>query len=156
MADKLSYSIKPATYADIDALNKIWRDSFETDRQTQLKKLGNVPYLREDGARDGAIRTLQNPKFNYIKAVRDDTGEVLGSLCFVFHGFDQNDIPKLDIGDPSSIQSKAGDEKVQCNAEPLSEQKKRAAKIVDSLDAMETEDMKRWQAILMPPGSKCI
>ena len=156
MADQLSFSIKPATYADIDAMNKIGRDSFETDRQTQLKKLGNVSYLQEDSARDGAIRSIQNPKANYIKAVRNDTREVLGSLSFVFYGFDQNDIPKLDNGDPSSMLSKPEDGKAQSVPEPIDDQKKRATEIVDSLDAMETEDMKRWQEILMPPGSKCI
>src|ERR1700761_7954393 len=141
MADQLSFSIKPATYADIDAMNKIGRDPFETDRQTQLKKLGNVSYLQEDSARDGAIRSIQNPKANYIKAVRNDTREVLGSLSFVFYGFDQNDIPKLDNGDPSSMLSKPEDGKAQSVPEPIDDQKKRATEIVDSLDAMETEDM---------------
>jgi GNAT superfamily N-acetyltransferase len=162
MSEQKLYSIKPATYADIDFIIKIGRDSFLTDRQTQLKRLGNVPYLQEEFARTGAIHTLENPKMNFIKAAWNDTGEVVGSLSFFYHEFDPKDIPKLDIGDVNSISPKNGsseqgdNEKAQTTSEPIDEKKKKANEIVDSLDEMESADMKRWQDILMPPGIKCI
>jgi GNAT superfamily N-acetyltransferase len=163
MANPTSISIQPTTFADVAAIVKIGReiDATRADRHTEIKRLGNVSYLSEDDeqAKSGFVSTLQNSgKYRYIKAV-NDSGKVMGSANFYFHGFGQDEIPHLDPGELDetvATQTEAEETTYEKPEEPISEEKKKATEMIDRLKDMEEEDMQRWQKILMPPGSLCI
>lgn len=61
-----SFSVLPMTFADIERLHRDNWDPMKDDRQTQLKKLGDVPYLRPGSGVAGDISTLKNPKYAFV------------------------------------------------------------------------------------------
>jgi GNAT superfamily N-acetyltransferase len=158
MAEQLSFSIQSATYADVNAIFEVGRDAMSYDRQTQLKYHGNVPYLQPDSAKQGIISLLSNPKGNFIKAISNDTGDLLGACSFFFHGFESHEIPASNPGelDESLVKGNETPESLPREMASVDEEKQKAIDKINALDAMESKDMQRWQKILMPPGSKCI
>lgn len=141
------------TYVNMDDISRIGREAMILDRHTQMKDLGNVSYLKEeDPSQEGFRATLKNKRYVFIKAVNED-GEVVGGGSFYFQGFEHQDIPYTD----PEIEEAVPAMKIEVHhEEPLDDEKKRANAMIDRLEEMEGEDMKRWQNILMPPGTKCI
>jgi predicted N-acetyltransferase YhbS len=156
MAHAAKLTIRPMTYADMDAIQRIGVEAMTDDRHTQLKTMGDVAYLKEEPSNDGFRKTLQNKRYVFLVAA-NEAGEVVGGCSFYFQGFEQEDIPYTD---PSAEDEKPkpappGEPEVG-KKEAVSAEQKRANEMIDRLEAMEDEDMKHWQAILMPPGSKCV
>ena len=158
----MSFSINPLQYSDFEATSRIWKQSFMQDRQTQLKKLGDVSYLRDDpvGAHRRFVKDLQRPTHVWAKAVGEH-GEFLGSLGIEFVGFDAAEVPRFDqallgtpptLPDEDSTPSAGKDEE----KEPISAEKQRANEMIDKLEAMENADWTKWTAVFSPPGSRTI
>jgi GNAT superfamily N-acetyltransferase len=158
----MSFSINPLQYSDFEATSRIWKQSFMQDRQTQLKKLGDVSYLRDDpvGAHRRFVKDLQRPTHVWAKAVGEH-GEFLGSLGIEFVGFDAAEVPRFDqallgtsptLPDEDSTPSAGKDEE----KEPISEEKQRANEMIDKLEAMENTNWTKWSAVFSPPGSPTI
>jgi hypothetical protein len=104
MPNQISTSIQPTTLTDITAIVKIGReiDAIREDRHTELKRLGNISYLNPDdnAAIEGFKTALKKDgKYVFIKAVNDANNELMGSASFYFQGFEQDEIPKFDIGE---------------------------------------------------------
>jgi GNAT superfamily N-acetyltransferase len=115
-----------------------------------MKHLGHVSYLQKDPSQKYLRSALKNKNHKFIKAV-DEDGQILGGLSCFFKGFEESEVPHTDPGFEHPAPTTTDEVE-----EPLSEEKKRANAIIDSLDAMEDADMSHWQNILSPPGSKCI
>jgi hypothetical protein len=93
-----SFSIKLVTYSDVPALAAIAGDSFEMDRHTQMKGLVKKPFNMYEVALEMTPRNLASERCVMMKAVDDATGEVLGSACWGFRGFEIDEIPRTDPG----------------------------------------------------------
>src|ERR1700722_17620114 len=97
MAEPAHFKVEPLTYADFPASHRISKLTFIDDRQTQLKRLGDVHYLRDDpvSAHRSFVRGLQRPGHVCAKAGAAD-GFFLGSLGIQFLNFDPADVPHWD------------------------------------------------------------
>ncbi|KAF2402816.1 putative GNAT family acetyltransferase [Trichodelitschia bisporula] len=152
MENSLSFSIEPATYADVHALATIATISMAQDRQTQLKTLGGVSYTTVAGWAEGVRWSLKNPKYAFLKAVDSETKEIVGSISLCFYGFDPKDIPHSDPGEEPVLPERDAQQESDARTEADEE----AQRAIVKIDEMEGADMQRWQKILMPEGSKCI
>lgn len=150
-------SLHPATYHDVRTLAKISVDAMSTDRHTQLKTIGKVPYTSVTGTIGNLLCPLKHPNVVHIKAVDDVTKETLGYGSFWFYGFEADDIPHTDPGQGEGwegvLASLQSEEKGDRDGD---EKDDRARRMIDALDEWESEDMKRWQEVLMPEGSRCL
>lgn len=146
----MDFTIQPVTFADAPAIAKIGREGFVDDRQTQLKELGDIAYTEEKGVREMVRGNLRSTRQVSMKAV-DGSGEILGSATFIFHGFPEESIPRTDPG----VEIPEQEEEVT-PAPSKTAEKMRANEMIAKMEAMEDEDMRHWQNILCPPGSKCI
>jgi GNAT superfamily N-acetyltransferase len=169
MSQPFSFSIQPVQYSDYVVLDNIGRESCLTDRQTQLKKLGNISYLQDNDKAEkykDFVKTLQTPKHVYLKAVQNGLGEVLGSLHFVFYGFKDHQLPSLpERGNLNEIETHIRELETQdAKAEPESEEtkkketdpeKRRINDAIDRFEAMESADFRLWQSVIMPSDSGC-
>jgi GNAT superfamily N-acetyltransferase len=158
MSEHITFTIETVVFADYDAIGKIEPDEPVEDRHTQVKQLGNIPYLQDENSWDSFKSGFQNPRSVFLKAVDNDTKKVMGCAKFVFHGFKPEHIPHFDPGEEIPPTKQAGPE-MKAPAEekqPLTEKKKRANEMIARLEKMEDEDWEHWEKILMPPDSKCI
>jgi GNAT superfamily N-acetyltransferase len=149
------FLIQPVTYHDVTTLANIMVEAMSNDRHTQLKTLGDVSYTRAAGNIEDLLSGIKHPKTVYVKAVHGETGDILGCISLWYVGFQEQDVPHTDPAEgwEGSLedleeQGRAGGEKRNVD--------ERAKKLIDDLDAWEGADMKRWQDVLMPEGSKCI
>lgn len=132
-----------------------------TDRHTQLKCLGDVPYTSVDGTAGNLLGALEHPNFVHIKAVDRITEETLGYGSFWFYGFEHDDVPQTDPRQGEGWQDVLKSLKEESKSGPSGQQKhaekdERAKNLIKSLDEWESADMNHWQEVLMPQGSKCI
>jgi GNAT superfamily N-acetyltransferase len=147
-----SLLIQPVTYHDIKTLANISVDAMSTDRHTQLKCLGNVPYTSVSGTIGNMLGPLKHPSFVHVKAVDGETEDILGYVSLWYYGFEQDEIPH---SDPAEGWTGSLDDLRNVDEENK-DTDERARKMIDALDEWESADMKRWQDVLMPEGSKCI
>jgi GNAT superfamily N-acetyltransferase len=167
MAEQFSFSIQSVKYSDFIALDEIGVESFLSDRQTQLKKLGNISYLQNNNnvqKYKNFVKTLQDPKHVYIKAVHDGSGEMLGSLHFVFYGFQEHELPPLPergilnesetyVKELESLDSKAEQERIEIQTRENPRERTRINEAIDRFEAMENEDFRAWRTFINPPDS---
>lgn len=106
------------TYADMDAIKRIGIEAMTNDQHTQLKAMGDVPYLKEEPLNDSFRETLQNKRYVFLVAANEE-GEVVGGSSFYFQGFEQEDIPYTD---PSTEEEKPNQDQPKS---PKSEKKSR-------------------------------
>jgi GNAT superfamily N-acetyltransferase len=151
----MSFSIVPLTYADASSSRRIFLESFEQDRQTQLKQLGDISYLRDDplGAQRGFIRDLQRASHVGAKAV-DAQGAFLGSLGIEFLGFAPADVPHWDAEALGPLPELPSEEEAppppavdRATATP---ERLRVIEMVDRLEAMENADWAKWRPVYTP------
>jgi len=159
--------IVPITYADFLPLQHMGEAACVGDRQTQLKKLGNISYLvpgHQASKYKDFVEALQNPKHISIKAIDSTTGEAVGSLRFVFHGFEPAELPEVpDRGDKSSIKAQmesfvADDVRIrqELQKQGVSDTQKRRNTMIDRFEAMENADFDSWQSLIMQPSTRCL
>jgi GNAT superfamily N-acetyltransferase len=158
MASPFPISIQLATYADIPALAQISGDSFEEDRHTQMKGLGKKPYNMYELANTDIARYLSSEKCVVLKAVDDATGVAVGWSCWGFRGFEADEIPRPEPGQPEEKDiSKPFFEDEISNLKKAEEEKEEEKEdSVRRLEEMTNADMKHWMETLMPPGTKCM
>jgi hypothetical protein len=144
---KGSISVLPATADDFATLAKIEWESFAGDRNTELKRLyGHY----NDQSTDGFEAMAKKPeKFSILKAVDDETGEIMGSIVWIFYGYDtkklNEDKKSVAAPDNKDKEKSPEPEKSEADMDPC----ERMEKLTDA-------DMQRWQEILMPPDTKCM
>lgn len=159
----MSFSIKPLTYADFAARRRVGMLTGDADRQTQLKRLGDVAYLRDDPAAGlwDFVKEMQSATHVCAKAVGAD-GAFLGSLGINFIGFEAAEVPRFDealLGTPPVLppEDDAGDSsEVAPPAEDVGPERKRAIDMINALEDMENADWAKWRPVFQPPGSRSI
>jgi len=150
MAPPLPISIQQVTYADIPLLAKISGDSFVADRHTQMKALGEKPYVMEDEAIKDIPRYLDSKNVVCMKAVDETTGKPVGWASWGFRGFAVDEIPR---GDPGLKAAAASEESAATKKDEVQAQSNDS---IARLTAMTDADMSHWMGILMPPGARCM
>jgi GNAT superfamily N-acetyltransferase len=158
---KMSFSIQPLTYADFAARHRVGALTGAQDRQTQLKLLGDVHYLRDDpaSAHRSFARQLQLPTHVLAKAA-DADGRFLGSLGVEFLGFAPEEVPRWDaalLGAPPALPTEAeAPPAPPADRAAAGPERRRAIEMVDRLEEMEDADWRKWRPVLEPPGSRSV
>ncbi|KAH8598176.1 acyl-CoA N-acyltransferase [Bisporella sp. PMI_857] len=163
-----SISLQPATLADVPEMARFAGRAFDTDRHTQLKELGKVPYNHEKGSLEGFPEYLANWKCVFTKAVDDETGEILGFSIWGFRGLTREEIPRLGNVSEENVNSKGhgfrdevakqketsrttgfGRDEILKEEQTEDDPLKRLAALTDG-------NMAEWMQKLMPEGTRCM
>lgn len=149
-----SFSLQPATSADIPALAEISGLSFENDRHTQLKAAHPTrPYDHAAGMAGGFEYWLSLPKgqIELTKAVDDETGQILGFVCWGFR------LEKPQQQPQQQTASSAGQE--ESISTSTSSDEKTDAPDLDALARLEeltSDHLAQYQEKVMPPGTRAM
>ncbi|OTA98535.1 hypothetical protein M426DRAFT_325914 [Hypoxylon sp. CI-4A] len=155
-------SIRPLNYADIPACARITSSAFSVDPHTIVKQLGRKPFDMYNISSSGFLNTLGKRRYIFVKAVDEETGEIVGHAGWSFRGLDEALIPWNGPGDTKSDRAereekqeqkttgKSGtddnegtDERIELNG-------------IDRLHALEDADMQYWLSNLVPTDRPCI
>lgn len=103
-----SFSLQPVVEEDIPELTAISGLTFETDRHTQLKAAHPTkPYDHAGGTPDSIRHWLSLPqRVEATKAVDNATGQIVGSVGWVFRGFDRDSSTAGAVDTPRSLPSR--------------------------------------------------
>jgi GNAT superfamily N-acetyltransferase len=143
----MDITIKPVQYDDFEAIHNLFPATFETDRKTQVKRLGDISYLRQDrfskaDAKNSFIANLQKRHILSVKAVNQQ-GEVQGSIGIAYQGFSENELPHFD---PSIRGALPKDDEEPLGEPPTPEtpgpEKQRANEMVQKMEDMENQNWK--------------
>ncbi|PVI03996.1 hypothetical protein DM02DRAFT_519624 [Periconia macrospinosa] len=157
--NSVSLSIQPLQYKDITVCAQITAKAFSTDRHTIVKQLGSKPFDMYEVSRDGFLATLHRDTYVYVKAVDEESGEILGHAGWGFRGVDVSKIPRQGPSDKAPMpeqhaeqekDKKRNEEKNNDESEPVKENG------IDRLHALEGADMQHMMSELMPPGTSCM
>ncbi|KAI1771014.1 acyl-CoA N-acyltransferase [Hypoxylon cercidicola] len=156
---RISVSIQPLHYADIPACARITSSAFSVDPHTIVKGLGREPFDMYTISRSGFFNTLDRKNYIYVKAVDDETGEIVGHAGWSFRGLDPGLIPWVGPGDtkPMAEEREKGQEKGEI---PKDENKKDDGEVgkdsIDRLHALEDADMQYWLSNLVSADMPCV
>ncbi|KAL6814248.1 acyl-CoA N-acyltransferase [Trichoderma sp. SZMC 28015] len=156
--NRLSVSVQPLNYADVHACAQITSDAFAIDPHTIVKGLGRKPYDMYDIMRSMLLDGLERKKQIYVKAVDEETGEIVGHAGWAFKDVDEAAIP---WSRPSDDKSAAKEEPRPKKDEPENEdtgdiEEKREEDSIDRLKALESRDMQYWQTNIIPQDKPCV
>ncbi|KAK9320028.1 hypothetical protein V1517DRAFT_330617 [Lipomyces orientalis] len=155
----MSFSIYPATQADVPILAKISDDAFRADRHTRVKALNQTDYL--ESMMCGVLTSwVQQPnRYSVIKATDDYTNEIIGWVCWATRrgdGQPPHTAPQPD-GDNGKTEQSPQDSIKGSSAESEVAVKERSEDPLQVLESITNADMARWQKIFMPtPTTKCM
>lgn len=141
----MTFTLQPATYADIETLANISADAFKSDRHTQVKQLGRKPMGMVSVTRSVLHQSLPRKNCVYMKAVATETNETIGFCGWGFRMANHDLVPRVDPGTPPS--NIPDNESTQTDAQELHDGEEDS---IDRLKSLEDADMKRWMNILMP------
>ncbi|KAI0098120.1 acyl-CoA N-acyltransferase [Hypoxylon sp. NC0597] len=157
----ISVSIQPLQYADIPACARITSSAFSVDPHTIVKQLGWMPYDMYAISRSGFLDTLHKKNYVYVKAVDDETGEIVGHAGWAFRGLDQALVPWS--GPKDEKPAVEGREQGQGQGEndgTMSDDKKDGGEgkenSIDRLHALEDADMQYWLSNIVPADTPCM
>ncbi|XXH02027.1 hypothetical protein Hte_008392 [Hypoxylon texense] len=146
-------SIQPLHYADISACARITSSAFSVDPHTIVKGLGRELFDMYTISRSGFLDTLHRKDYIYVKAVDDETGEIVGHAGWAFRGLDAELVPWAGPGDAKPEAEEPGQAQGE-NAGSGGEDKKDAGgeeeDSIDRLHALESADMQYWLSNVVP------
>ena len=145
-----SFTICKATLKDASMLAKISGDSFKADSNTQLKYGHDYPRAFTSGMKEGIVMWIKNPRCDLLKAVDNNSGEIMGWACWARRGYVVEEKPaQQDSDDDEDIVEE------QTEESPISTVlSPEAAESIGRLESLTSDDMEKWQAVLMPEGAK--
>ncbi|KAI1483107.1 hypothetical protein F4774DRAFT_406275 [Daldinia eschscholtzii] len=156
----ISVSIQLLNYADISACAHITSSAFSIDPHTVVKQLGQKPFDMYDISYTGFLDTLHKKTYIYVKAVDDETGEIVGHAGWAFRGCDPALVPwtgpkdtKPLVGDREQLQRKNYGLKTEYEQKGTEERKENC---IERLNALEDADMQYWLSNLVPSDTPCI
>lgn len=147
-----SFSLQPVVEEDIPELTALSALTFETDRHTQLKAAHPTkPYDHAAGTPESIRHWLSLPqKVEVTKAVDTETGQIVGSVGWVFRGFDR---------DPAGVTENPPEPTKQPANSVSSEYAKTGSADLDPLEQLGelTDDhFAQFMKRMMPPGTRCM
>ncbi|KAI2638728.1 acyl-CoA N-acyltransferase [Hypomontagnella submonticulosa] len=157
---KISVNIQPLHYSDINACACITSSAFSVDPHTIVKQLGREPFDMYTISRSGFLDTLDRKTYIYIKAVDDETGEIVGHAGWAFRGLDQELIPWTGPGDakPTEEKQEKGQGKKSVGSEKKEQKQSGEGKedSIDRLHALEDADMQYWLSHMVATDMPCM
>lgn len=149
----LSISIQPLQYTDIESCSEITSAAFDEDPHTVVKQLGRNGYDMFTMTYTSLFNNLSKKNYIHVKAVDEQTGEILGHASWAFRGVDVTTLipwngpsdPKPDLPDALSDNAKGQDEGKD----------ERGPSSIDTLHALEDADMQSWLSQI-PSDTPCI
>jgi GNAT superfamily N-acetyltransferase len=164
-----SFTLQPMTMEDAPRVGQIGKAAFLNDRHTMMKSGDN--YDHEAGAQEPFKHWLSVPhRVQCIKAV-DDSGKMLGYVCWGFRGYSRETIPTLDgrglvaedvestkisVPVPQTDTTKEIEITDSAKNEPAEQETTMEDDKIKRLEAITDADMRNWMAKLMPDGTKCM
>ncbi|KAI0853181.1 acyl-CoA N-acyltransferase [Daldinia vernicosa] len=158
----ISISIQPLNYTDIPACARITSSAFSVDPHTIVKQLGRKPFDMYDISRSGFLDTLHRKTYIYVKAVDNETGEIVGHAGWAFRGLDPALVPWNGPGDAKPEGEGGGEEQRQTRNDELENEDEnedaegKKVNSIDRLHALEDADMQFWLSDLVPSDTPCI
>lgn len=164
-SDSSSFSIHPAVLADVPALATISGLSFETDTHTLLKAAHPTKPYDHAAGMHGAFEywlSLPKDKIDLVKAVDDETGEILG---FVGWGC------RLEKTEQSTSQQSKDSTSDKSTTTTTSTTTKKPSTVVTQddtkaeeppqdalaqLNELTSSHLANYQNTVMPPGTRCM
>ena len=144
-----SYALLPAQLSDIPILAKIAGEAFQNDRHTALKALPEYGGYNHETAMNEALTSwigLPPKRGRLLKATDNETGEILGWVCWGLRGYDES---------PATV--KAGGERASKEDQASkSEQAEEPKQGIARMKELTSDDMQRWMSVLMPENTKCL
>ncbi|KAI1806813.1 acyl-CoA N-acyltransferase [Daldinia bambusicola] len=156
----ISVSIQPLNYADISACARITSSAFSVDPHTIVKQLGRKPFDMYDMSYSSFLDTLHKKTCIYVKAVDEETGDIVGHAGWSFRGLDPALVPwngpedtKPMEGDREQWQGRNDGLKTEDEQKDIEE---RTENSIDRLHALEDADMQCWVSNIVPSDTPCI
>lgn len=154
-----TFTITAVQLEDVPVIAQLSADAFETDRQTEMKGLGKEPFDMRKHCLDALPRELNHPRLVLIKAVDNETGDIMGYCNWGFRGFDADEMPIVEGRRPTPNTPIVPIKAEATNAaEEVDESAKTAPEDdpVKRLEALTDSDMQAWMTEVMPEGTRCI
>ncbi|KAI0197262.1 acyl-CoA N-acyltransferase [Xylaria flabelliformis] len=152
----LSVSIQPLNYVDIPACAQITSSAFAADPHTVVKQLGPEPFDMYKISSSGFCSTLSNKTYVYVKAMDNETGEIVGHAGWKFRGLNEELVP---WSGPSDEKPRKEEQKMKNESGDNKKKEDEARKeegSIDRLHALEGRDMNYWLSSIVPPDTPCI
>lgn len=165
-----TYTITGVRLEDVPEIGQISSDAFVDDRQTQMKNLGKEPYDMKKITLESLPDLLHNPRCICIKAVDNESGEIMGFCNWGFRGFKPEELPKVE-GKPQPLEKPAetkpdsgdskesGDKKEQYATDGEGKEslkKEEETDPITRLQALTGSDLEAWMEEVMPEGTRCL
>ncbi|KAK5989602.1 hypothetical protein PT974_07856 [Cladobotryum mycophilum] len=151
-----SVSIQPVNYADIHACAQITSEAFAVDPHTIVKNLGQKPYDMYDIMRGMFLDALDRKRQIYVKAVDEETGEIVGHAGWAFKGVDEAEIPWKGPVDDKSAAKDEREKKDEPTDDTNDSGEKNKEDSIDRLKTLESRDMDHWQTNIIPKDDPCM
>jgi predicted N-acetyltransferase YhbS len=157
---KPSFAISAIQLSDVPAIARIAADSFDGDRHTEMKALGQEPYDHEKTMLDIIPGFLESPRLVCLKAVDNASEDVLGFCIWGFRGFEPAKMPtshgRTQPDEPKETKAQQGQEKEQQDEQQQQQQHPPSDDPIKRLNAFTDGDMAAWVEEIMPTGVQCL
>ncbi|KAI3395362.1 hypothetical protein diail_1418 [Diaporthe ilicicola] len=149
-----SFSLKPVVEEDIPALTEISNLTFDTDRHTQLKAAHPTkPYDHAAGTPDAVRHWLSlTQKVEVTKAVDNESGKIVGCVCWVFRGFER------EPGAASAAASRPEPTKPPADSVSSDYVKTKSVDLdpLEQLRELTDDHFAKFMRRIMPEGTRCM
>lgn len=153
---RLSVSVQPLHYADIPTCAQITSSAFSVDPHTIVKQLGRESYDMYTISCSNFLDTLHRKTYVYVKAVDEETGDIVGHAGWAFRGVDERLIPWRGPGDRKPADEEQGKYDESGNEDKKDSGEIREEDSIDLLHALENKDMQYWLSAVIPPDTPCM
>lgn len=138
MPDSGSFSLHPATLADVPALASLAGKPNQPDRHTALKSHPKYGGYDHSATMTEPLTTwLARPatRCRVVKAIDDQTGDLLGWITWGLRGYSTDDPPLNQVSGRTQGPGDTG---------------------LARMEELTSADLIRWMNELMPPGTRCM
>ncbi len=150
---------------DVPVAAELLSASFEDDRQTQMKKLGQKePFdLRKFGL-EAMPGYIKSPRCVFIKAVDEKTGELAGFCNWGFKGFQPADMPivpgRMQPSEPEpqpNTETCETGKKANTNQSPkIRAEESASTDPIERLQQLTSRDLNEWMSEVMEEAPRCM
>jgi GNAT superfamily N-acetyltransferase len=164
----MAFTLQPMIMEDAPRIGQIGKAAFLNDRHTMMKTGDN--YDHEQAAQEPFLYWLSVPhRVRCVKAV-DDSGKILGYVCWGFRGYSRKTIPTLNgrglvendgpETTPGLVLQTNHASRSNTTDPPRGEPAEKEIATEDErlrrLRSITNTDMTSWMANLMPDGTQCM
>ncbi len=158
------YRIEALQLEDVPAAAQLFARSFDNDRQTQMKNLGQrEPYDLKKYGLEAMPDFFRSPRCVFLKAVDRETGELMGFCNWGFKGFAGSEMPavpgRVQPPEPESEPAPPADQGKKEQEEENDKRTKEEPQSVsedpiDRLQAFTSKDLNDWATEAMNEAPK--